>query len=225
MRRATNQTSLVLLLASAFAGCAGNRVDSFPPGVEPWETNLAALPAATPESPCPETINFVRTRFTDESGTVNSVHARACIHAPIAEVWVAVQDPEVARDHTTVNSYAVINPPMPEECDGDYQTQLNVGPGAFAFDFRLCWRHSVAEGLEDAPTLTATRWQKVWGSANITLMEGSLVTRPLEGHPEITVVEYQYHLDATLANHGTIQDYLNVIYRRLGDRVHGRMLP
>ena len=225
MRTSTTLTGLALVLTTAIASCAGNRVDSFPPGVEPWETNLAALPAATAASPCPETITFVRTHYTGGGGRVDSVHARACIHAPIAEVWAAVQDPEVARDHTSVNSYAVIDPPMPEECDGAYQTQLNVGPGAFAFDFRLCWRHSVAEGLEDAPTLTATRWQKVWGSSNITLMEGSLVTRPLDGHPEITVVEYQYHLDALAANHGTVQSYLDVIYHRLSDRVHGRMLP
>jgi hypothetical protein len=214
-----------VLLSAVLAGCAGTRVDVFPPGVEPWETNLATLPSATAESPCPETITFVRTRFATPDGMVDSVHARACIHAPMADVWQAVQDPEVARDHTSVNSYAVINPPMPAECDGDYQTQINAGPGAFAFDFRLCWRHSVAEGLEDAPTLTATRWQKVWGSANVTLMEGSLVTRPLEGHPEITVVEYQYHLDALTANHGTIESFLNVIYGRLVDRVHGRTLP
>jgi hypothetical protein len=56
-------------------------------------------------------------------------------------------------------------------------------------------------------------------------MEGSLVTRPLQGHPEITVVEYQYHLDALTANHGTIESFLNVIYGRLVDRVHGRTLP
>ena len=164
----------------------------------------------------PAVVVGVRQPSADERGE------RADLLRAIPDV---AEDPEVARDHTSVNSYAVINPPMPEECNGAYQTQLNVGPGAFAFDFRLCWRHSVAEGLEDAPTLTATRWQKVWGSSNITLMEGSLVTRPLDGHPEITVVEYQYHLDALAANHGTVQSYLDVIYHRLSDRVHGRMLP
>lgn len=224
-----NLSKMTLVLGTSAllaSGCYENVRDDFPPGFEPWETNMAVLPAATAMSPCPEEISFQRLRWQPPtSRAVNSVHARACIHAPIATVWQAVQDPQVGRDHTTVNSFQVIDPPMASECDGDYQTQINAGPAGFTIDFRLCWRHSVAEGMEDAPTLTATRWQKVWGSNAVSLMEGSLVTRPLEGHPEITVVEYQYHLDALTSNYGTIEDFLRVIYGRLRDRAHDRMLP
>lgn len=219
------------LLSAGATGCYGNDASAFPPGLEPWEENNAALPAATAEDPCPETIafgadyTFMGMRPDGTAYRANAVHARGCIHQPMSVVWSAIQDPLVGKDHTTVNTFMVIDPPMAGECDGLYQSQINAGPAPFTVDFRLCWRMEVAEGLEDQPTLTATRWQKVWGSSALSVMEGSLVSRPLEADPTITVVEYQYHLNAVSASHQTIRDYLSVIYGRLRDRAHDRPLP
>lgn len=219
------------LSVAALGGCYGNDASAFPPGLEPWEENTAALPAATADDPCPETLSFgenytfMGTRPDGSTYRANAVHARGCIHQPMNVVWTAIQDPLVGKDHTTVNTFMVIDPPMPEECDGLYQSQINAGPAPFTVDFRLCWRMEVAEGLDDQPTLTASRWQKVWGSSALSIMEGSLVSRPLEADPTITVVEYQYHLNAVSASHQTIRDYLGVIYGRLRDRAHDRPLP
>lgn len=213
------------------AGCYSNDTTAFPQGLEPWEENLAPLPDPVGDDPCPETLAFTENlRFTGtrpdgSTYSANSLHARGCIHQPMEVVWAAIQDPQIGKDHTSVNRFDVIDPPMAEECDGNYQTQINAGPAPFTVDFRLCWRHQVAEGLEDAPALTATRWQKVWGSSALSILEGSLVSRPLEGHPDITVVEYEYHLNAATSSHQTIRDYLTVIFGRLVERSHDRPLP
>jgi hypothetical protein len=56
-------------------------------------------------------------------------------------------------------------------------------------------------------------------------MEGSIVARPLVEDPSITVLEYQYHLDAIARDdHGTIESFLTVIYGRLRQRAHGEPL-
>ncbi|MBX7194383.1 MAG: hypothetical protein K1X94_20175 [Sandaracinaceae bacterium] len=223
-------SALALACATA-AGCYGNDASAFPPGLEPWEENTAPMPTPTADDACPEVLSFGEDFVfhgqlpTGRAYHANAVHARGCIHQPMSVVWEAIQDPLVGKDQTTVNEFMVIDPPMPEECDGLYQSQINAGPSPFTVDFRLCWRMEVAEGTDDLPTLTATRWQKVWGSSALTVMEGSLVAHPLESDPSITVVEYQYHLDAVSSSAETIHNYLGVIYQRLVDRAHDRPLP
>jgi hypothetical protein len=58
----------------------------------------------------------------------------------------------------------------------------------------------------------------------ISLLEGSLVLRQSERDPNVTEVEYQYHLDAMTATHATIEGYLTTIFGRLRDRAHNRPL-
>lgn len=225
----TRPLALGSLLALALVpGCYDNVATDFPAGFEPWEDpNVAPLPAATATDVCPEMLNEVEVH-TWMNGRVAAVHAAGCIHASPAAVWAAIQDPETAHDPGSTNSFAVIDPPMASECDGAYQTQINAGPAGFTVDFRLCWRQLVVSGTEDMPTLTATRWQKVWGSSAIRTLEGSLVSQPHPMDPDnVTEVFYQYHLDSASlgpSNYETINDYVNVIYGRLVQRSHGMTL-
>lgn len=229
-----------ILLASsvslvALSGCFDNVQTEFPDGLGPWSENDAPMPTPEGDDACPEEIAFGARdtyRGTNEAGgtyKANSMRARACIHQPAAVVWEALQDPLVGRDRATVESFAVIEPPNPEECDGLYQSAITAGssiaPG-FTVDFRLCWRMEVVEGTDDAPRLVAARWQKVWGSTALKVMEGSILAYPFPGDPSVTVVEYEYHLNSALddgADFTTIQNYVTAIYGRLTDRAHGRL--
>ncbi len=238
--RARSILGLALACGALAPGCydnVGTRFDDtgttiLPDGgaavnLAPWEMpNVASLPAATATDPCPEMLHEVEVH-TWMGGRVAAVHAAGCIHATPAAVWEAIQDPETAHDPSSTNSFAVIRPAMTSECDGPYQTQLNAGPAGFTIDFRLCWRHAIIEGSETDPMLTHTRWQKVWGSNAIRTLEGSLVSQPHPGSPDITEVYYQYHLDSASlgpSNYETINTYLNMIYARLVTRSHGTML-
>ncbi len=227
------------LLSGVLPGCYDNVGTSFddtgiqhyPDGavvadLAPFESpNLATLPAATATDPCPEML--VKVQGPDYM-TATSVHGAACVHADLATVWEAIQDPEVAHDPTSTNTFAVIQPPMAGECDGVYESQLNAGSSPFTVDFRLCWRLGVAEGTASDPTLVRARWQKVWGTSAIQRLEGSVEARVLdEAHPDITAVFYQYHLKSASvgpSNLETINGYLDVIYSRLVMRSHGTTL-
>jgi hypothetical protein len=214
----------VALALCVLPGCFDNVGTAFPPGLEPWEsTNQASAPMPIDGDPCPETITFARVPNWERSTTV---HARACIHAPLSVVWAAIRNPQTGRDPTSSSPpFMVLPTPIAGECDGLYETQVHVDD-IVDVDFRICWRHAVSEGTDDAPLVTASRWQKVWGTAIITTLEGSLVARVLEADPNITALEYQYHLDAAIDNPERIESYLSSIYGRLRDDAHGiALLP
>lgn len=238
MSRASRSVlGLAAALGAGAAGCyenvatpiddAGPVVDGGPflPGLEPWDAvNLAAFPAPEGSDACPETIVFADAPMYRRS---HSVHARACIHAPMADVWDSIRNPEVGRDPENTSSWSLL--PAPEhfpQCDGaDYETHLFVDD-VVDIDFYICWRNQLIEGTEDAPLFTASRWGKVFGTSAIMRLEGSLLSYPHPDDPTITALEYQYHLDAATrpggpSNPETIRAYLTVIYNRLRDDSHG----
>ena len=198
------------------------------PNLAPWETpNMAMLPAATATDACPEMLTEVEIHSW-MGGMVADVHAAGCIHASPAMVWTAIQDPETGHDPGSTNTFAVIRPPTnTAECPGPYETMINAG-SPFSVDFRLCWRHAVITGTDASPTLTQSRWQKVWGTSAINVLEGSLVSQPHASDPaNITEVFYQYHLKAASTgptNYETINSYLHAIFSRLVTRSHGTTL-
>jgi len=216
--RACVGVAVALVGAAATPGCFDNVTTEFPPGLEPFEPNAALAPAPVGSDPCPETITFAR--LPDWRRATN-VHARACIHAPIVVVWDAIRNPQTGRDPSSSHPPFMLLPePIESECDGLYETQVHVDD-IVDVDFRLCWRHEVIEGTDEEPLVTATRWQKVWGTSVITTLEGSLVSRPHPDDPEITELEYQYHLDAAIDGPERIEAYLASIYARTRDDAHG----
>ena len=214
--------SIAIAALAATPGCFDNVSTAFPPGLEPWEpVNLAPDPAPVPGDACPETITFAQAA---NWGSAIAVHARACIHAPLDVVWSAIRNPQTGRDPTSSSPpFMVLPMPIAGECDGLYETQVHV-QDVIAVDFRNCWRHAVVHGTDDAPTLTTTRWQKVWGTSVIRTLEGSLVAAPHAIDPSITELEYQYHLDAVMGSAERIEAYLTSIYGRTRDASHGIML-
>jgi hypothetical protein len=213
---------VLLVVLATTPGCFDDVSTAFPPGLEPWEpVNLAPEPMQAPGDPCPETITFAQSA---NWGNAIAVHARACIHAPMDVVWRAIRNPQTGRDPTSSNPpFTVLPMPIASECDGLYEVQVHV-QDVIAVDFRNCWRHALVHGTDAAPTLTTTRWQKVWGTSVIRVLEGSLVAHPNAIDPTITELEYQYHLDAVMGSAQRIESYLGVIYSRTRDDAHGIML-
>jgi hypothetical protein len=215
-----------VLAALSLATCGGSTTTMFPAGLQPWEmTNQAPAPTPVGTDMFPESITFVDLMWMDPTTMVNtnSVHARAFVHMPITAVWVAARDPQTGRDPTQSQGFSVLAWADDPTYEWSYRTHVIVN-NLVTLEWDVEWRHGVVSGTDAAPTVTATRWQKTNGDSRIQVIEGSLVLRTVDGQPNVTAVEYQYHLAAPFSDHNTIHDYLTVIYGRLRDRAHGTPL-
>lgn len=200
--------------------------DMAPEPIRPWEwPSRAPVPGAPIGSACAEQLAFTQTTWTPPGRTdrVPAIHARGYLQVPITEAFRAARDPQTGRDPTSSHGFTVeawaIDPAFPYS----YRTHVVVN-AIITLQWTLEWRHGVIAGTPAAPRATATRWVKVAGSGEIAVLEGSLVLRAIDGEPGVTEVLYQYHLQAPLSGHGTIREYLGVIFGRLRDRAHGRAL-
>ena len=222
-------STLGVIAALAVVGCGGTEATMFPPGLDPFEaTNLAPLPAAQPGNMYPEELSFgdlhMTYRHPVAMRNIPSVHARGYIQASPAAVWIAARDPQTGRDPVHSDGFTVLayaDDPMYPFSD---RTHVQVHALGTLTEWDVEWRHGVVEGTDAAPTVTSTRWQKTEGSSGISVLEGSLVLRAVAGQPEVTEVDYQYHLAAPFSDQSTIVGYLNVVFARLRDRAHNRTL-
>lgn len=226
MRRVGVAMRVLLALGAVSAGgCFGSGTTTFPPGTEPWEMNRATLPPAQAGNAYPEQLVYAETTWNVPGGRrgVLSVHARGYVQAPLATVFAAVRDPQVGRDARDSDGFRVLGYDSEPMYRWSYQTYVHVTQ-VVVLEWNLNWRHAVVSGTEQNPTATASRWQKTSGTNAIPTLEGSVVLLPVEGHPEVTEVQYQYHLDAPFPNYNALEIYLDAVYQRLLDRSHGRAL-
>lgn len=207
----------LVLVAVGTTSCFGNVETVFPPGLEPWEDNIAPAPEGTAENPYPEEIVFVRRRWE----RAPAVHARAYVQADVATTFAAVRNPMAGADRRPAVTFS-----FEENVDPEYEWSHRshlVIPDIVTVEFQLTWRSGIVEGTAEAPTITATRWQKTWGTTAIANLEGSVVCRRV--NDEVTLLEIQYHLDAVASGHETIENYLRGYFESIVALAHGQPLP
>jgi hypothetical protein len=176
---------LVAVLAALAVGCQDDIVTEFPDGLEPLEDNVA--PAIVGADPLEQLV----TRQGEDG--YRWVHARGVILAAPATIWALTKDGER----------------MASVCDTDRHT-ITLGPEPqYEFGFEIhyevdeivtvawdeLWRYGTIAGTPAEPTLAMIRYQKVFGSDFITLLEGSIqvLAREDPGQTELQFIE---HLDA-----------------------------
>ncbi len=204
----------VALLA---VGCFGSEVTEFPDGLEPLGENTLAGPG-TAADPYPEEYELVGTG----GGRFDSVLGRGYIQAPITEVWAALQNPAVGADRRTSPDWS--SEPVPDTpYDASYVVH-HIAYDVVTVEWDVTWRHGVVTGTVDAPELVSIRWQKTDGSTLISVIEGSLLLRPV-GDGSITELELVYHASAAAAGTDTFVRYMQDIYNDAVAVTHGEPLP
>ncbi len=218
-RRAPTAALVVVALACLIAGgCFNNVATTFPPGLEPWEDpNEAPDPAPVDGDMYPEQITFVRKRYMG----ANDVHARAYVHADVATTFAAVHNPLAGADRrpqVTFTYVEDVNPSVP----WSHRSHLVI-PDVVTVEFELTWRSDVVEGTVDMPRVTATRWQKTWGTSAISVLEGSVVCQ--QAAEGVTELQIQYHLRALGSGYDTVESYLQGYYDSIVALAHDQPLP
>ncbi len=209
--------SALLFALLVVPACFGDFASPFPPGLEPLEENTAPPPEPVDGDPYPEVLSAVY-------GTNNDYawgHARGYVKAPSGEVWAALHDPAVLADRRRVTSFEAtfdVDPTV----DFSYRIHFVV-ERVVTIEWDLEYRLGVIEQDEAGPILAMLRWQKVYGTDFIKLLEGSVLVRRIgDGVTEVELIE---HLDAAMSGEEDIMTYFPDLFADILARVRGNPLP
>lgn len=212
-------SSALLVLGGCLllGGCWGTEETPFPDGLEPLDENDLPGPG-TDADPYPEDYQLEGSH----SGRYDLILGRGYIHAPVAAVWAAFQNPAVGADRRTSPTWT--STPLD---DPDYDASFvvhHVANDIVTVEWDVTWRESVVTGSVEEPEIVALRWQKTDGSTLISVIEGSMVLRPV-GDGSITELELAYHANATGASLDSYLRYMRDIFDDAVAVTHGEPLP
>ena len=201
------------------AGCYGNETSPFPPGLEPAGDNVAEYPTPEGDDAYPEKLTLV----TGTNDSYAWANAKGYIHAPLADVWAALQDPEVVVVRRKVDKWSVTDDVEPE-----YEVSFRVSETVYdliTVDFQVTWREGTVErsAPAEAPTSVIAVFQKTWGSTVIESMKGSVLLKRVDDGT--TAVETVEHLDALMSAEESVASYQPDLFASLKARAHGQPLP
>jgi hypothetical protein len=199
-----------LLLAIA---CSDEPEYIVPEGLEALEDNLATLPADGSE-----TIDIVSGQADDYAW----VHGMGYVHAPIEEVWAAVQDSDVVMDRRAVTSWTRTDDTAP-----DYDvsfTMHHVVEDIVTVEYDLEWRQSLLLITpEEGEEIVACRYEKTGGSELIQLLVGSLLLHRVDD--ELTSMELVEHMAAPQDPEDRVARYVGDLHTDMVAFVHDEPLP
>lgn len=209
--------ALLVALASPMAACFGNEPTVFPPGLEPLDPeNVAPPPVGTESDPYPEMTRIVQS----SSSAYEWLHARAYVHANLADTWRALARGDVVADRRR----------------GEWSVRDNVETGfdvsflvhnvvhdLITIEFDITWREQAVKGTRDAPEVVAIRYQKTWGTSAIDLIAGSIIAQEVaDGVTELQFIE---HFSAIGSGEEDIRNYNRDLHASIVATVHGQPLP
>jgi hypothetical protein len=205
------------LCLAALCGCFGNEASLFPPGLEPLEDNDAPLPAAVPDNPFPETLVLVSGETTEYSWA----HGRGFVQASQEKVWAAIRDPSVMADRRNTDSQSFTYD-IEQEYDFSFEIHYVVND-LVTVEWDELWRLGAIEGDLLSPTFGLARYQKVYGTQFITLLEGSIML--LEVDADTTEVQLIEHTKAVSTDATRIEGSMTDRFANIVASAHGEPLP
>lgn len=171
-----------LALAGALGlacACTGEEATPFP-------DDFAALEAVSVDAPAEGTegANFASGEVGDQAWG----HAHLRVLAPSADVWEALQRPEVGVDRRRVDNFSVL-PHEDPSADVAYIVHTRVEE-LLTVEYELTWRHLLVQGEVEEPERVAIRWQKTWGAAIIESIAGSVGVYSEGDETRVEIVEH-----------------------------------
>jgi hypothetical protein len=173
--------------ALALAGCK-DTTSGFNGQVYPiTTTSLELPPPASAGDPCSVGINTV----PGGAPGYSFAEARACIHAPLAQVWAALQLPDAVdiayygdRDETPrCDARVGVTDKYP------VSFRLHQVPKTYSsFDYDVTWAEWVLLGTDPAPQEVAISYNKTWGTAYVERLQGSMLLKEASGWTTIEAV-------------------------------------
>lgn len=185
----------------------------FPAGLSPLGEMRVA---ASTDTDFPENLEMAAGVDTDIW-----VHARGYVHAPVKEIWKALQDERVFVDRRAVAEYTI-------EWDTEpaYSVSFVVSQSVediITVSYEVGWRQGFVDGTLEGPETVAMRFQKVAGTALIERMEGSILLVTVSD--EVSEFQFQEHMDTPMPDTESLENYVTDMYAEILAWVRGDALP
>jgi len=197
--------------------CQGTTITEFPEGLEPLEELQVDAPEGDGRDAFPESVNIA----SGETEDYYWGHAAGYVHASVADVWAALQEPDVNVDRLRVDEWSA-DWDVPTDFDVAYQIDHTVYD-VLTVEWTVEWRHGAVTGSVDDPEAVGARWQKVEGTTFITTLEGSFALYEVD--ETITQVEFIEHLSALQSSEEDIVNFFTDMYAEVVSIAHGDGLP
>ena len=149
------------------------------------------------------------------------VHARGYIHAPVKEIWQALQDERVFIDRRAVSEYTLEWNTEPEY-DVSFLVSQSV-EDIITVSYDVGWRQGFVDGTLEGPETVAMRFQKVAGTELIRRMEGSILLVTIS--EDVSEFQFQEHMDTPMPDTEDLENYVTDLYGEILAWVHGQELP
>jgi hypothetical protein len=201
-----------LAMVLVLAACQDDITTVFPDGLEPLEDNTAPVPQAGAG------VEELLTVATE--GDPKVVHGRGLIAAPPALVWAAAKDPEHLYSCATTRHSAMVGVEPQYEYGWKFHYEVDE---IITVAWDELWRFGTITGTPEAPELAIIRYQKVFGSDFITLIEGSIILRAAEAGA--TDIEFIEHLAAVRGATSDMAASMRNRFHTLVELGHGRPAP
>ena len=164
------------------AGCLGGPDIEFPDGLQSLDLdNRAVWPADRAQA-----IDVVGGIEDDE---LIWAHARGYVHAPVADVWEALQEPDVVIDRADVDEYELTG--SEQGFDVSFTTHC-VSYNIVTVEWDMAYRQSAVLGDAETGEVVAVRAEKTEGSEFFEVLTWSLHVRQEE--EELTSWEFVYQM-------------------------------
>jgi hypothetical protein len=207
----------MLLLAGlcCLAGCL-NESTSFPSGREPLEPNTAPT---QPGAPNQEQLQVVVGAGAD----YNFAHGRGYVLADPGTVWSVLMDPEVVADRRQTDA---VTWQIGLEPQYEFSLRLSYTVNrVLTVNWDEDWRYGTIKGTPSMPELAVIRYQKVWGSKFISLLEGSMTILPTPDDPNVTEVQLIEHVNAVQSTTDNMRQSMVDRFAAIVARAHGQPIP
>jgi hypothetical protein len=206
---------MILPLLTTLIACKDKEVDyAFPDGLEPLEENTAEWPADMAEE-----VSYV----VGESDDYHWAHARAYIHADIADVYPCLREEEVNVDRREIEEWSV-TADVEEGYEFSYAIWNRTYPTlGIQVEYTDTWRHGSTLDEDGGLALVVTSWKMTEGNDYMYLKENSVVTE-IAGEG-ITSLDMVGHLSAALRDGETIAQYYLDFHENLIACVSGTDYP
>lgn len=218
MQRTSCAQSAALSLTLLLTACGAPPVE-LPPDLVPLdEVNQAPLPGPEGDVDYPEAFNVVGGDERD----YHWAHGRGYVRRPMANVWNALQDPEVTIDRRQVHEWEVKQGINPSRA-ASWTVKHTVHHRLATIEFVAEWNLDFRGGTPESPEVVAGRAAKIAGTPFISRLEDSIVLRAVDD--DVTLVELIRHSETFNTGEAENQQYLTDVYETLRERAWGRAFP